>query len=64
MFGRLQSKTVLRKFHLIREFVRRGEIKIHKIHTNLNVVDPLTKPLPQPKHDAHMRSMGIRYLLD
>jgi hypothetical protein len=59
-----KSKHVLRKFHLIREFVRRGEIKICKIHTDLNVADPLTKPLPQPKHEAHMRSMGIRYLLD
>jgi hypothetical protein len=59
-----KSKHILQKFHLIREFVRRGEIKICKIHTDLNVADPLTKPLPQPKHEAHMRSMGIRYLLD
>jgi hypothetical protein len=59
-----KSKHVLRKFHLIREFVRWCEIKIYKIHTDLNVADPLTKPLPQPKHEAHMRSMGIRNLLD
>jgi hypothetical protein len=37
-------------------------VKVCKVHTNHNVVDPLTKPLPQPKHEAHMRSMGIRYL--
>jgi hypothetical protein len=59
-----KNKHVLRKFHLIREFVRRGEIKLCKIHTDLNVADPLTKALPQPKHEAHMRSMGIRYLRD
>jgi hypothetical protein len=59
-----KSKHVMRKFHLIQKFVRRGEIKICKIHTDLNFADPLTKPLPQPKHEAHMRSMGIRYLLD
>jgi hypothetical protein len=59
-----KSKHVLRKFHLIHEFVRRGEIKICKIHTYLNVANPLIKPLPQSKHEAHMRSMGIRYLLD
>jgi hypothetical protein len=41
-----KNKHVLRKFHLIQEFVRRGEIKICKIHTDLNVADPLTKPLP------------------
>jgi hypothetical protein len=59
-----KSKHVLRKFHLIQEFVRRGEIKICKIHTDLNVADPLIKTLPQPKHEAHTRAMGIRYLLD
>jgi hypothetical protein len=58
------NKHVLRKFHLIREFVRRSEIKICKIHTDLNVADPLTKSLPQPKHEVHTRVMGIRYLLD
>jgi hypothetical protein len=59
-----KNKHVLRKFNLIREIVRRGDIKICKVHTDLNVTDPLTKPLPQPKHEAHMRAMGIRYILD
>ena len=40
------NKHVLRKFHLIREFIRRGEIKMCKIHTDLNIADPLTKALP------------------
>ena len=59
-----KNKHVMRRFHLIRDFVNRGEIKICKIHTDLNISDPLTKPLPQAKHDAHVRAMGIRYLLD
>ena len=59
-----KSKHVLQKFHLIREFVRRDEIKMCKIHIDLNVAYPLTKALPQPKHEAHVRAMGIRYLLD
>jgi hypothetical protein len=46
-------KHVLWKFHLIWEFVRRDEIKKYaKKHMNLNVVDPLTRPLPQPKHET------------
>ena len=57
-------KHVMRRFHLIREFIDRGEIKICKIHTDLNISDPLTKPLPQPKHERHTRAMGIRYILD
>jgi len=53
---------ILWKYHLIRNFVDRGDVKVCKVHTDSNVADPLTKPLPQPKHEAHMRSMGIRYL--
>jgi hypothetical protein len=36
-------------------------VKVSKVHTDQNIVDPLMKPLPQPKHEAHMRSIGIRY---
>ena len=38
-------------FHAIREHVQDGDIKICKVHTNLNVADPLTKPLSREKHD-------------
>jgi hypothetical protein len=57
-----RAKHVLRCYHLIREIIGRGDVKVCKVHTDHNVVDPLIKPLPQPKHEAHMRSMCIRYL--
>jgi hypothetical protein len=57
-----RSKHVLRCYHLIHEIINRGDVKVCKVHTDPNVGDLLTKPLPQPKHEAHMRSMGIRYL--
>jgi hypothetical protein len=57
-----RAKHVLRHYHLIREIIYRGDVKVCKVHTDHNIVDPLTKPLPQPKYEAHMRSMGIRYL--
>ena len=59
-----KNKYVLQKFHLIREFVEQGEIKICKIYTDLNVSYPLIKRLSQSKHEAHTRAMGIRYILD
>ena len=59
-----KSKHILRRFHLIREIVERGDVKICKVHTDSNIADPLTKPLPRPKHEAHTRSMGMRYLHD
>ena len=56
-----RSKHILRHFHLIREIIERGDVKICRVH---NVVDPLTKPLPQSKHDSHTRSIGIRFMPD
>jgi hypothetical protein len=56
------SRHILQKYHLICHFIGRGDVKVCKVHTDSNVADPLTKPLPQPKHEAHMRSMGVRYL--
>ena len=60
----LRSKHILRHFHLIREIVDRGDVKICKVSTNDNVADPLTKPLLQAKHESHIRSIGIRYMSD
>ena len=59
-----RSKLILRRFHLIREIIERGDVKICRVHTDDNVVDPLTKPLPQSKHDNHTRSIGIRFMPD
>ena len=59
-----QSKHILRRFHLIRENIERGDVKICRVHTDDNVVDPLTKPLPQSKHESHTGSIGIRFMPD
>jgi hypothetical protein len=55
-----KSKHVLRCYHLIHEIINQGDVKICKVHIDQNVADSL--PLPQPKHEAHIGSMGIRYL--
>ncbi len=55
-----KSRHVLRKYHVIRDFIDRKEIAIEKVGTDDNVADPLTKPLSQVKHDAHTSSMGLR----
>ena len=56
------SKHIKRHFHIIHEYVKEGDIKICKVHTDLNGADPLTKPLPRAKHDQHLESMGVRFL--
>ena len=39
-------------------------MKICRVPTTDNVADPLTKSLPHPKHESHVRSMGISFTLD
>ncbi|KAL8097443.1 hypothetical protein AgCh_030536 [Apium graveolens] len=58
------SKHVLRRFHLIREIVERGDVNVERVGTHNNVADPLTKPLSQSHFDRHKDKMGIRYQSD
>ena len=53
---------ILRRFHVIRQYVKEGDVKICKIHTDLNVADPLTKPLPRDKHEEHRSAIGVKLL--
>jgi hypothetical protein len=57
-----KNKHVQRRFHLIRQFVDDGDIKMCKIHEDLNVSDPLTKPMPLAKHEQHRNAIGVRML--
>ena len=56
------AKHILRKFHVTRDYVRDGHTRIHKIHTDLNAADPMTKPLPQGKFEEHRETIGVRYI--
>ena len=55
-----RTKDIKRRFNSIRDQVKEGDIEIFKIHTDLNVADPLTKPLSRAKHDPHQNNMAVR----
>ena len=57
-----RTKHIKRHFNSLRDQVKEGDIEICKIHTNLNVAHPLTKPLPRAKHDQHQDSMCVRFI--
>ena len=59
-----RSKHVLRKYHLIRDIVGRGDVKIEHIASEDNTADPLTKALAQHLHEKHVKAMGIDWDLD
>ncbi|GER54135.1 leucine-rich receptor-like protein kinase family protein [Striga asiatica] len=54
-----RNKHVPRRYHLIREIVDRGEIKIERVQTEHNVADPFTKPLCIAKHHNHLENLGF-----
>jgi hypothetical protein len=56
------DKPILRNYHVIRDYVKDGRIRVCKTHMDLNVADPLMKPLPWAKFDPHRHSMGVRSL--
>ncbi|GAA0147478.1 hypothetical protein LIER_07166 [Lithospermum erythrorhizon] len=57
-----KSKHVPRKYHLIRDMLNRGDIKVCKVATEANLADPFTKPLSQAKHDEHAANIGLRQM--
>ena len=59
-----KSKHVDRKYHLIRDFVNRGDVRIGRVDTDSNTADPLTKPLSLDKTNLHRSVMGIRRRID
>jgi hypothetical protein len=59
-----RSKHVLRRYHLIREIIHRGDVRIEKVSSEDNIADPLTKPLSQNSFERHVHKSGIRYCSD
>ncbi|OIT37248.1 hypothetical protein A4A49_63522, partial [Nicotiana attenuata] len=48
-----KSKHVLRRYHLIREIIERGDIEIQKVDGKENATDPFTKDLGAKEFDKH-----------
>nr|GEY25281.1 hypothetical protein [Tanacetum cinerariifolium] len=45
------------KVHYLHEVIEYGDIKLEKVHTDDNLVDPFTKALAFPKHSKHTRNI-------
>ncbi|WCJ31679.1 Retrovirus-related Pol polyprotein from transposon TNT 1-94 [Euphorbia peplus] len=55
------SKHYEKRFHMLRESVAKGDIKMERVPTEDNISDPLTKALVQAVHDRHMNNYGIMF---
>ena len=55
-----RTKHIDIRFHIIREAIQRGDIKLTYIRTENMVADCLTKALPAPIHNKHCQHMGLQ----
>ena len=55
-----RGKHIERKYHLLREIVHRGDVKVSQIASEDNLADPFTKGLAQKTFDRHVEEMGVR----
>ncbi|GJR00402.1 hypothetical protein Tco_0523386 [Tanacetum coccineum] len=53
------TKHYQRKYHYIREVIQDGEIVLKKVHTDDNLDDLFTKPMPYNKHFEHAMAIGV-----
>ena len=59
-----RTKHILRRYHLVREIVERGDIDLMKIDGKKNLADPFTKAIGIKEFDFCKWKMGIRYHSD
>src|SRR4051812_12745532 len=55
-----RTKHIDIRYHYIREILEFGDIRLEYIHTSNMVADALTKPLPRPAFEKHVRDMNMR----
>ncbi|KAL0313488.1 UNVERIFIED_CONTAM: Retrovirus-related Pol polyprotein from transposon RE2 [Sesamum radiatum] len=59
-----RSKHILRRYHLLREMVSRGDCRMDRVSSTENTADPLTKPMSQIAHTQHLDKMDLRSMGD
>ncbi|KAL0381965.1 UNVERIFIED_CONTAM: Retrovirus-related Pol polyprotein from transposon TNT 1-94 [Sesamum calycinum] len=59
-----RSKYILRCYHLLREMVRRGDVRIDQVSSAKNTTNPLTKSMSPIAHTLHLDKMGLRSMGD
>ena len=59
-----RTKHILRRYHLVREIVDRGDIELLKIDGKKNPADPFTKAIEIKEFNGYKWKMGIQYCSD
>ncbi|KAL0385994.1 UNVERIFIED_CONTAM: hypothetical protein Sradi_2993700 [Sesamum radiatum] len=59
-----KAKHILRRYYLIREMVRRSDVRMDRIASAENMTCPWSKPISQIGHTQHLEKMGLKYMGD
>ncbi|KAL0287074.1 UNVERIFIED_CONTAM: hypothetical protein Sradi_7132800 [Sesamum radiatum] len=59
-----RSKHILRRYHLLREMVSRGDVRMDQVSSAENTTNPITKPMSQIAHTQHLDKMDLRSMGD
>ncbi|KAL0451408.1 UNVERIFIED_CONTAM: Secreted RxLR effector protein [Sesamum latifolium] len=59
-----RSKHILRRYHLLRDMVERGDVRMDRVTSAENMTDPLTKSVSQIAHAQHLGRMNFRNMSD
>ncbi|KAL0289502.1 UNVERIFIED_CONTAM: Retrovirus-related Pol polyprotein from transposon TNT 1-94 [Sesamum radiatum] len=54
-----RSKHILKRYHLLREMVGSGDVRMDRVTSAENMADPLTKPVSQIAHAQHLGKDGF-----
>ncbi|KAL0427452.1 UNVERIFIED_CONTAM: hypothetical protein Slati_2920000 [Sesamum latifolium] len=57
-------KHILRRCHLLREMVSRGDCRMDRVSSAENTADPLTTSMSQVAHTQHLDKLGLRSMGD
>ena len=55
-----KGKHIVRKYHIIRDIIARGDVVVAKIESANNLADSFTKTLPQRTFKSHFEGMRVR----
>ncbi|KAK4403134.1 Retrovirus-related Pol polyprotein from transposon TNT 1-94 [Sesamum angolense] len=59
-----RSKHILRRYHLLKEMVGRGDVRMDRVSSTENTIDSLTKPVSQIAHAQYLGKTGLRQMSD
>ncbi|KAL0346380.1 UNVERIFIED_CONTAM: Retrovirus-related Pol polyprotein from transposon RE1 [Sesamum calycinum] len=59
-----RSEHILRHYHLLREMVSRGDVRMDRVSSAENTANPLIKPMSQIAYTHHLDKMGLKSMGD